>query len=284
MKAARTIVMAVAVAAAASAAHGKDLEIASAWAAADVKVDGSADAWAALMKPLGDPPLVIGIQNDGHYLYLCVRTSDPIVKRQLAHLGLTVWLNGEGKDAKGFGVRYPADMGPQGAGWQPDQGEPPEGGEARRPSPDRVAKDCELIGPTKGDRSRVQLGPEEPVQAALGDDSGVMVLQFRVPLEPSEAHPLAVGAAPGATIALGLATERPKEGANGRVRLGGGEPGGGERGGESGMGRGRGGYGGRGGMAGGMRGGGMRGGAMPAPIDVWLRVTLAKGPAQPTAR
>lgn len=291
MRAARTVVMAVAIAAAASAARGKDLEIASAWAAGAVPVDGTPGAWAPLLRPLGDPPVVIGIQNDGRYLYLCVRTSDPIVKRQLAHLGLTVWLNGEGKDAKGFGVRYPVGMGPRRAGWQPGEGEPPEGEDAAGVKPGRMPTEFEVIGPTKDDRQQAQVGPDEPVQAALGDDSGVMVLEMRVPLQPSEAHPLAVGAAPGATIALGLATERPKAGAKGRVRLGGGgESGEGAPEGEGGMGRGpggyggHGGYGGRGGMGGGMRDGGMRGGATPAPIDVWLRVTLAKEPAQPPAQ
>ena len=277
--------MAVAVAAAATAAHGKDLEIASAWAAAVVPVDGAPGGWAPLLRPLGDPPIVIGIQNDGRYLYVCIRTSDPIVKRQLARLGLTAWFNGEGKDAKGFGVRYPVGMGPRGAGWQPGQGEPPEGEDTGGARPGRMPKEFEIIGPTKDDRQRAQAGPDEPVQAALGDDSGVMVIEMRVPLEPSEGHPLAVGAAPGATIALGLATERPKPGARGQVRLGGGgESGEGAPEGEGGMGRGRGGYGGRGGMGRGMRGGGVPGATMPAPVDVWLRVALAKGPAQPAAR
>ncbi len=284
MRATRTIVVAVAVAAAAGAAHGKDLEIASAWAAAPVPVDGAPGEWAPLLRPLGDPPVVIGIQNDGHYLYLCLRTSDPIVKRQLARLGLTVWLNSQGKDAKGFGVRYPVGMGPRQAGWQPGQGEPPEGEEAAGARPGRMPRELEVIGPTKDDRQRVHVTPDEPVQAALGDDSGVMVLEMRVPLGPSEGHPLAVGASPGATIALGLATERPTAGGKGQVRLGGG----GESRetapeGEGGMGRGRGGYGGRGGMGRGMRGGGMPGGTMPALMDVWLRVHLATAPGPPPA-
>jgi uncharacterized membrane protein YgcG len=290
MRVSGTVVVALAVALASAAAHGRDLQLTSAWAMADVKVDGSARGWAEMLRPLGDPPMVIGVQNDGRYLYLCLKTSDPIVKRQIAREGLTVWLNGEGKDAKRFGVRYPVGMGSRNGRPQPEQGKPPEGEDAAAASPVHVPGEFELIGPTADDRSRVPLGPDEPVQAALGDDSGVMVLEMRVPLRPSEAHPLAVEAAPGATIALGLATERPKPGARSQLRMGDdGEPGEGAQGGESGMGRsrggfgGRGGYGGRSGMGGGMRGGGVRGGAIPAPIDVWLRVTLAKGPAQQPA-
>ena len=285
MRGARAVVMAVAVAAVASVARGKDLEIASAWAAAAVPVDGTPGAWAPLLRPLGDPPMVIGIQNDGRHLYLCLRTSDPIVKRQLARLGLTVWLNGRGKDSKGFGVRYPVGMGPRQARSQPGQGEPPEGEDAGGARPGHMPNEVELIGPTAADRARVQLGPDEPVQAALGDDSGVMVIEMRIPLQSSEARALAVGAAPGATIALGLATERPKASAKGQVRLGGGgESGEGAPEGEGGMGRGRSDFGGRRGMGGGMRRGGMPGGAMPALIDVWLRVTLAREPVQPPAQ
>jgi len=87
---------------------GKDLKLSSAWASAPVHVDGTADAWSALLKPLGDEPLVIGVQNDADYLYLLVKTSDPKTRHQLGTLGLTVWANGEGKNKRGFGVRFPA--------------------------------------------------------------------------------------------------------------------------------------------------------------------------------
>ena len=277
--------------------EGKDLQIASAWAAAPAKVDGTAGDWSALLKPLGDPPLVIGVQNDAKFLYLCVKTSDLKTKKQLGMVGLTVWANGEGKSQKGFGVRFPAAGGPR--GMRPEGGPPPAapGEEAEAPGVGRPPKDFELIGPTEDDRLRVQPSGDEPVAAAIGDDSGVAVLEFRIPLTPTDEHPLAIGAAPGAVIALGLETERPKmregRGGEGSEPSGGGHgggPSGGGPGGGTGGGPGGGYGGGRGGMGGGFSGGRHGGGMhesgreIGSPIKVWIKVTLAAPPAPAAAQ
>ncbi|HVN75336.1 MAG TPA: hypothetical protein VMT19_03395 [Thermoanaerobaculaceae bacterium] len=303
---ARILVVATAVGLLPALGEAKDLQVASSWAAAPVKVDGTAGAWSPLLKPLGDPPIVIGVQNDAQYLYLCVKTSDLKTKKQFGAVGLTVWANGEGKTQKTFGVRFPVRSGPHGMrpmGGQegtPPEGEqppPPSGGEAGERGVSQRPADFELIGPTEEDRLRVQPSADEPVEAALGDDSGVTVVEYRIPLQGTDLHPLAVGAAPGATIALGLETERPKvsrERGEGPDRPRGGEggedPSGGGTGG--GYGGGRGGFGGGpGGMGGGYggghhgMGGGMREGArdMGSPMKLWLRVTLATPPAAAAA-
>ncbi len=269
--------------------QAKDLQIASSWATSQVKTDGSAGDWAAVLKPLGDPPIVIGVRNDADFLYLCVRTSDLKVKRQLGIAGLTVWANGEGKTQKGFGVRFPVRRGPRmragGGAEDRPQGSPPTGDGGRADGLGRGPAEVELIGPTAEDRLNVQPGGDEPVEAALGDDAGVTVIEYRVPLKPTETHPLAVGAAPGATIALGLETEKLKSEESRTERPRGGEGGEGGPGGGAGGGYGgRGGYGGGpGGMGGGFgggrhgAGGGMREAGREAgtPIKLWLKVRLA---------
>jgi hypothetical protein len=283
--------------------QGKDLKLASAWASGPVKVDGTADAWSALLKPLGDEPMVIGVQNDADFLYLCVKTSDLKTRKQLGTVGLTVWANGEGKDKRAFGVRFPArekphegrsGAGPQGK-WPGDapHGAPPEDDQAppmteeggRTREADKRPAELELIGPTESDRLLVRPGGDERAAAAQGDDSGVMVLEFRIPLKATDAHPLAIGASSGAIIAIGLETERPKK----SLSLG--EPGSGSSGGEGPPGGAHGGPGGglgtgRGGMGGGYGGGrhGMGGGSHEGgreywdPIKIWLQVALAASP------
>ena len=183
----------------------KDPELKSAWPQAPVKVDGSAAQWAGSLAPLPDDPILVGVRNDADYLYLCLKTSDGRLKAQLAKTGMTVWVNGAGKNKRGYGVRFPAG----GALQQVlDENAEPEA----RPTPGTPAtiddSKVELIGPTDRDRLTVARGDADPVQAALGDDSGVTVIELRFPLKPSENHPLAVEAKPGATIALGLETER----------------------------------------------------------------------------
>ena len=185
----------------------KDLEIASVWAPAPVKVDGTAAKWSALVKPLADVPMLIGVQNDKDNLYLCFKASDQWTRMQLGRSGLTVWANGAGKMEKGFGVRFPLAGGSQRMQRERGPQVPGPRGEARAQTPGQVPREFELIGPTENDRLRVQPAADQPVAAALGDDSGVTIVELRIPLKPTESHPLAVGAAPGATIALGLAAD-----------------------------------------------------------------------------
>ena len=269
--------------------QAKDLEVPSAWRQAEVKIDGVADEWAGMLRPLPEVPMLIGVQNDGDYLYLCFKTSDPRTKRQLAMLGLTVWADGAGRKEKAFGVRFPVEGGASHMRPARDgSSEPPP---EAHPAPGPEGGEFEIIGPTAEDRMIVPPGDAHPVRAALGDDSGVMVLELRLPLKAAEMHPLCVGSAPGKTVLLGLETERRT------VKRGEGDEGGreGPEGGERPSGGGYGGHGGYGGSHqggppgsggwGGGRGNGGHGerGQMPNPIKLWFDVKLATQPVAPAA-
>ena len=267
----------------------KELEVTSAWPQPAVRVDGTGDQWAGHLLPLPDQPILFGVQNDGKFLYLCVKTSDPKVKAQIRRMGLTVWVNGAGKDKKAYGVRFPVGVGFQGRRGEVGTRPTPSEGGAPDVLPDTTQ--VELIGPTDEDRFRVDRTNAEPVQAAFGDEEGVWVIELRFPLAPTDEHPLAVSASPGATIAVGLETERPqfRRGSRGESGESGEEGEVGERGegGRGGMGPGGwgGGIGGRGGRYGGGMGREMggRGAGMPTLIKVWTLVKLASGPAAPPA-
>lgn len=289
-KTARGLCLAALLAVLAVRSQAKDVEIKSAWPQAPVKTDGTGDQWAGHLQPLPDVPILLGVQNDGDFLYVCLRTSDPKVKAQIAHLGITVWVNGEGKDAKGFGARFPVGAGSHrthGDGGVPT---PAPSGEQTASSARVDTSQVELIGPTEKDRFTVPRADAYPIQAALGDDVGVMVIELRFPLKATTDHPLAIEPKAGGTIALGLETERPHvqrgergsggEGGTARGHEGGGSP---PEGAPAGAGPGS--YGGVG------RGGGRRGGMgrgmgagssdMPTPIKLWTRVKLAATPAAP---
>ncbi len=183
----------------------------SAWATVPVKMDGIADPWVPLLRPLSDMPMVIGVQNDADFLYLCFKTSDPNVKKQMRETGLTVWLNASGKSsmAKGFGVRYPLKKLKRDDEPKRREPEPPDDGSVRPFVP--PPPNFELIGPTEDDRQRFELGAGEPVDAALGDDSGVMVLELKLPLKASGVYSLALKGGPATVLGLGLGTTVPKE-------------------------------------------------------------------------
>jgi hypothetical protein len=276
----RTLVCAAFAAAWAVAGQGKSLELKSAWSATPVKVDGTGEGWSANFVPVGDPPILVSVENDAQYLYVCVRTSDPNAKSQIALGGLTVWVAAPKGDTGGMGVRFPMHARGQGAHRPRGSGE----GESSQGPPANAINDVstqfELLGPTREDSLVVERDPGQPVQVAIGDDSGVLVYQVRLPLQPSDDHPVAVGAAAGTPVTLVLDTKPPKRQAppEGADPEGGGEPPQGDGG------RGPGGYGGGGmeGMPHGSRGGGHwgggpgRGGFKSFKLD--LAVTLASAP------
>jgi hypothetical protein len=260
--------------------QGSALEVKSSWSATPVKVDGTGQGWSANFMPVGDPPILVSLENDAQYLYVCVRTSGPKAKSQIAFGGLTVWAEVPKASEGGMGVRFPMHGRRQG-GRPPGPGE----GESAKGPPlnaiNDVSTEFELLGPTREDSLAVERGPDEPVQVAIGDDSGVLVYQVRLPLQPSDDHPVAVGAKSGTPVMVTLDTTPPKrqarpEGEEGSPE---GQP---PRGGS---GQGPGGYGpgggiGRppGGRAGGhFEGGGPRGEAFKS-FKVNFNVTLASPP------
>ena len=208
MRTARKLMVAAGVLLLAAFVEGAGPQFSSAWAATPAKVDGTADTWTPFLRPLGDIPMVIGVQNDADFLYLCFKTSNPFLKRQLLSTGLTVWANGKGNTNtnRGFGVRYP--LVPKAKGDEEHRRVPPtptpaEGSVSALVQP---PPEFEFIGPNWDNRRRMEFGDEQPITAALGDDSGVMVLELRIPLKASEALPLAIGVTPGTPIGLELAT------------------------------------------------------------------------------
>ena len=252
--------------------RGAEPGIPSTWLPSSQPVDGGTAKWEGLLVPLGDAPITVGVRNDRDFLYLLVRTADADTRRQLLMTGLTVWANGAGKTKRGYGVRFPAGQ----RSAAPGDGTGDPAADAAR-----SASELELIGPEEEDRLRLSLSQSDLVKAALDALEGILALELRIPLHPTEGHPLAIDAAPVATIALGFETEKPKR--PGPEERGG--PGGG-MGGPGGMGGGMGGEGrsgGRGGPGGpgggrGMRGGGAGRPAMPKPLKLWTRVTLAGEP------
>jgi hypothetical protein len=266
----------------AAVGQGKSLDLKSGWCAAPVKVDGTGQGWSANFVPVGDPPILVSLQNDGQYLYLCVRTSDPKIKSQIAFGGLAVWAEVPKASMGGMGVRFPM-RGRRSGGDRPrrsSEGESPKGPPLG--AINDVSTEFELLGPTRKDGLVVGRGPDEPVQVAIGDDSGVLVYQVRLPLQPSDDHPVAIGAAAGTPVMITLDTTPPKrqerpEGEEGDPEAG--PP-------RGGSGQGPGGYGPGGGMGGppGGRGGGHFGGDRSRgegfkPFKVDLAVTLASPPS-----
>jgi hypothetical protein len=278
--------------------HAADPEFPSGWRSTEIVVDGSADDWAGKLVPIPDAPIFMGIQNDGSFVYLCLKTTDEAAKKRIQALGVNFYLDGSGKADRSFGIRYPASAEPPAP--RPADAPPEESGSARRrtASPD----DIQVLGRDAEGGGRMKVAQIRPLAAAMAERDGALVLELKVPLTFSLETPFAIQTAPGKMIALGLEGAQPDRELRSEGRRGG-------RGGESAEGGGTGGRGGigvegrgvRGGMGGssggfgsGGRGGsegraseGRSGGDRPSersfgtPIKKWFRVPLASPPVSP---
>ena len=276
--------------------------VSSTWLTQAIPIDGSGNGWTGFSTLSDKPPLSVAAANDGQFLYLAIRTSDPGTRRMIERQGLIVWIDAKGKKDKKFGLHYPeaAEMPAPGdgrsgrpggaggggyggrggyAGGQPPQeGQPQTQGPPPDPQTDGRWQHMEIVGPGKNDKRDLMLDHVPGIQVKVGDQEGVLTYELRVPLQATSDAPYAIGVQPGAVIGLGLETpkiERPRRpgGFGGGF---GGRGGGTAGGGMGGMGGGRrGGFGGEGGGGeGGQSGGRMR----MEPLKLWATVTLATAP------
>jgi len=214
----------------------------SRWLSEPVKVDGAIDDWPTLTSISKE--VAAAAANDARWLFLAVTASDPAARQRVMTSGLIVYLDPTDKKKKTFGVRIP----PLGA----------------RPSVSYV----EVLGPGKDETHIVNLASSRAIQAAAGENAGVLLIELAVPLSPSEEYPFSPGLAK-LGLGLGLVTPDPAPSGRGDSGRTGMPPGGG----------------GSGGMGGGMgRGGGMGGGGMPGQpggaqgkaLNAWATIELAR--------
>jgi hypothetical protein len=256
-------------------------EVPAAWRLADVTVDGSADEWTGKLMPVPDLPLSIGVQNDASFLYVCVRTSDENAKKQILAVGLSLYFDAGAGEDRGFGVRYP--LGREGGGRAdvPDTGDPKVTRELERSA---AGADIEILGRTEADLGFMRVADANPIEAALGEQDGALVIELKIPLTFSVDTPHAVDTKPGSTISLGIDTAPPKVKTSRRADdpLSGAPAGPGGYGGGSGGGYGRGSGGGRA-MGGGHGRTASKGERDTAksygkPLKAWITVPLAAVP------
>jgi hypothetical protein len=255
---------------------GGGLEIASRWRQANLTIDAADSDWAGSMLYLQKEGVSVGVQNDGEYLYLCLRAHDRRIQQQIMRLGFTVWFDSTASEENILGIHYPIGMQDI---RQMREGRAAEGNpEQAERNPEQLQQfrqmlhEMEVIGPGKSDRNRVPVINSYAISIAMSDTSGALVYELRMPLKSAIQRPYAVGTDTGKVINIGLETGEMKRA---MMPQGGGMPGGMPGGG--------------GGMPGGGRGG--RGGGMgpggrqttegtSEPLKVWMKVEIASSETQ----
>ena len=178
----------------------------SVWRSAGANVDGSAEEWAGALSRLGSLPILVGLENNGSFLYVCLQTSDEATKNQLLAVGLSLYLDASGKGERAFGIRFP--VGRLGAERDiPDTGNPKT---TKALALSIAGSELEILGKDEIDSGRMRVAEARLIEAALGEENGALVLELKIPLAFSVESPHAIDTQPGKTIALGIETAPPK--------------------------------------------------------------------------
>lgn len=255
--------------------NGKKID--SQWTNKPFLLDGKFDDWEGMETIiLEDQDLVMATSNDENNLYLMFRGNDRQLEQRIRRMGVTIWLNEEGKKNKGFGIVYTGSTDIH-ISYRPDMAtdntENNRFEEMRPRFENKRREDLPnpgMITIIRGE-NKTEINESNPDGPAAGSaiEKETFCYEFRLPLNNYEV---------GKNISLGLELgglsdeelSEMKERMGGMV--GGGRSGGGMGGRSGGMGGRPGGMGGR---SGGMSGGRPSAGTDLEPKEIWFKVLLA---------
>ncbi|MGB5108046.1 MAG: hypothetical protein WBP29_09000 [Candidatus Zixiibacteriota bacterium] len=254
-------------------------DLASDWANTEMTIDGDGDEWRDRTFTYYDnDKTAIALMNDSANIYLIVISRNEATISRLQRGGLSVWLNGEGKKNRDYGLRYRAGR------IGKDSRKPPEGMEApadmqvrSKEMEERQTRLRQLITVfEKKSSSEISNKGEQGPAAAATFGKDIYAVEFKIPIKSSNDSGYGISLAPDKAPTLGLefgyltddekkemrdAMPRPEDGGL-RMGMGGAPPPGGGMG---------------GGMGGGRGGPGGLGGRMldQGKQEIWLKVQLA---------
>jgi hypothetical protein len=228
------------------------------WKNSEISVDGDANDWIDYPTQYyadSDIPMLLGVVNDDTSLNIMLKFRDLQVARMMEHRGFVLWLNGQDKKKKNFGILYKnTNMVPPGP--PPSRVNDYPDSSAHNFKPDfPPAGNFSLITQDTTEISGNELGG---LQARVKMENGVYCYEMNIPLQKNGDSFYKINAIPPQKLKLGIEVlsfnkkikggfkERPRERGDRPPDMGGDERGPG--GPPPGMGRGRPGEGPRGGM------------------------------------
>ncbi len=199
----------------------------SAWPDREISIDGKAPEWAGREAYYSEQEAFkVGFFNDADYLYVYLATWSRQKQMQILANGLTVWIDGSGKNRQTLGVNYPLNRLMPDSTWTAHgmpgapRGAERQGGLPNAPEENRQAIARAALAEARNGLAVVGTGGE-PLASLFAADServGIeamidyanrtLIYELRIPLATSDSLPFAVGAAPGATISVGFKVGR----------------------------------------------------------------------------
>jgi hypothetical protein len=170
-----------------------------------ITIDGKTDDWVGELYVVPAETLNLGFLNDRENLYLCLVAEDRATRAQIMMQGLIVWFNPQGKKEKVFGIKYPVGIPP---GDWPKQLGPGQGDEFIEDYLNKNLTQLEILGSEKEKvpPQKMEVSEAKGIEIKVVPSTGMLVYELKIPLQRTPDHPIAVGADPGQTVAVGFET------------------------------------------------------------------------------
>lgn len=243
-------------------------DFSSKWADQPVTIDGSGEEWKHKTTYFKDGDILLGVQNDGKYLYIALTTSDRQTKMQILMQGLEIWFDKKGGTDKLFGIKFPigaresgyANLHKEGRENNDKHGEHNNNDEWIESLIEHVTNSTTIKLMEQDDYSqKMELQDAPGIEAKISRSNDVLIYEMKIALMRDTANKYSLELSKNArTLGFGIETEemqfKKPEGTENRGR--------GEFPGQNGHSHGRGNF--------------NPGAEMPAPLKMWFSLSLAK--------
>jgi hypothetical protein len=168
-----------------------------------ILIDGKADDWAGRLFIVEGQKVSLGFLNDRNCLYVCLRTDDGGMQRQLLNAGLTVWFDPGGGRKKVLGIKYPVGLSSEEQKmWK---GEEPEESGAPTEFGGNLT-DVEIYRPGSSEPEGLDIADVHGIELKAATAGKSFVYELKVPLAQTGSDAIGLGAPAGASIGIGFET------------------------------------------------------------------------------
>jgi len=180
------------------------LQFQSGWRDKDINIDGRSDDWVGSLTYMDKQNISLGVQNDTDYLYVCMAAEDQAMISRILRQGMILWFDPEGGKEKTFGIKYPVGR----QGLQPGEREIKRPGSGTDPqemrrAPVAVSNELEILQESKVP-IRTSIENLKGFEVFLKRSAGLIVYEIKIPLQENQNLPIAIGAAAGSEIGIGI--------------------------------------------------------------------------------
>jgi hypothetical protein len=155
-------------------------------------IDGHSNEWyGKKMVEFKDEGILVGIQNDADYVYICLMSSNRSSSRFMTQAGMILWFEPDG--GKKFGIHYPIGRTPQ----------PKDAFESTEAS---GYTDLDILGPENDAITRSSTLTSENeygISAACCDSLGTTVIELKIPRKPKQI-PYGIMVASGKSVSMNI--------------------------------------------------------------------------------